>query len=110
MVGQNREKTVTFTPKGVNQSFVCGFKLQSQLLNCHLATGRIGKEGYRAPFPIDGPNQMPWVDEKSRGLGISCRNMTLQRQASGFGSAVIWQAPNIGKPENGLTAVDLFQR
>ncbi|MGL1418969.1 hypothetical protein ACSTI2_00140, partial [Vibrio parahaemolyticus] len=51
------EKVVTGFSMGVNQSSVGTDKVNS-IINCHLATGRIGKPGM-GPFSITGqPNAM----------------------------------------------------
>ena len=51
------EKTVTIYSQGVNQS-VSGTDKVSAILNCHLATARIGKPGM-GPFSVTGqPNAM----------------------------------------------------
>lgn len=53
----NTEKTVTLYSQGVNQSS-SGTDKSNSIINCHLATGRIGKEGM-GPFSITGqPNAM----------------------------------------------------
>lgn len=53
----DHQKTVTLFSQGVNQS-VCGTDKVNAILNCHLATGRIGRPG-SAPFSITGqPNAM----------------------------------------------------
>ena len=51
------DKTVTFYSQGVNQS-ATGTDKCNAIINCHLATGRIGREG-TGPFSITGqPNAM----------------------------------------------------
>ena len=51
------DKVMTLYSQGVNQS-VCGSDKVNSILNCHLATGRIGKEGC-GPFSLTGqPNAM----------------------------------------------------
>ncbi|MBN8430566.1 nitrate reductase [Microbulbifer salipaludis] len=51
------EKTVSFYSQGVNQSST-GTDKNNTIINCHLATGRIGKPGC-GPFSITGqPNAM----------------------------------------------------
>ena len=53
----NTEKVVTVYSQGVNQSS-CGTDKVNAILNCHLATGRIGRPGM-GPFSITGqPNAM----------------------------------------------------
>ncbi|MDG1409058.1 MAG: molybdopterin-dependent oxidoreductase, partial [Octadecabacter sp.] len=51
------KKVVTIYSQGVNQS-ICGTDKVNAILNCHLATGRIGKVG-SGPFSVTGqPNAM----------------------------------------------------
>ncbi|MGV6807354.1 MAG: molybdopterin-dependent oxidoreductase, partial [bacterium] len=51
------EKTLTFYSQGINQSS-SGTDKCNAIINCHLATGRIGREGM-GPFSITGqPNAM----------------------------------------------------
>ncbi|MEZ5528664.1 MAG: nitrate reductase [Porticoccaceae bacterium] len=53
----NTEKTVTFYSQGINQSS-SGTDKGNAIINCHLATGRVGKVG-AGPFSITGqPNAM----------------------------------------------------
>jgi assimilatory nitrate reductase catalytic subunit len=53
---RDTEKTVTLFSQGINQS--SGVDKGNAIINCHLATGRIGKPG-AAPFSITGqPNAM----------------------------------------------------
>lgn len=53
----NTPKTVTVYSQGVNQS-ACGTDKVNAIVNCHLATGRIGRPG-TGPFSVTGqPNAM----------------------------------------------------
>ncbi|GGX38938.1 nitrate reductase [Tateyamaria omphalii] len=99
------EKVVTVYSQGVNQSN-CGTDKVNAILNCHLATGRIGRPGM-GPFSVTGqPNAMG--GREVGGLSNMLANhLELgdpdHRQAvQGF-----WDSPAMcSKP--GLKAVDLF--
>ncbi|PVZ70688.1 nitrate reductase [Pelagibaculum spongiae] len=99
------DKTVTAYCMGVNQSR-CGSDKANAIINCHLATGRIGKPG-ASPFSLTGqPNAMG-----GREVGGLATQLAAHM---GFETDSIdrvkrfWSAPNITtKP--GLKAVDLFQ-
>jgi len=100
------EKTVTFYSQGVNQSS-SGVDKCNAIINCHLATGRIGKEG-TGPFSITGqPNAMG-----GREVGGLANQLAAHMDFATPGAQELvqrfWQAPNMAT-ENGLKAVDLFQ-
>lgn len=96
------EKVVTIYSQGVNQS-TSGADKVNAILNCHLATGRIGREGM-GPFSITGqPNAMG-----GREVG-GLANMLAAHMDFDKADTVsrFWNAPNIAvKP--GLKAVELF--
>ncbi|MBJ7538456.1 nitrate reductase [Marinomonas transparens] len=99
-------KTVTFYSQGVNQSS-SGVDKCNAIINCHLATGRIGKEG-AGPFSITGqPNAMG-----GREVGGLANQLAAHMDFATPGAQDLvqrfWQAPNMAT-ENGLKAVDLFQ-
>ncbi|MBN8938265.1 MAG: molybdopterin-dependent oxidoreductase [Rhizobiales bacterium] len=98
------ERTVTLYSQGVNQS-AQGTDKVSAILNCHLATGRIGRAGM-GPFSLTGqPNAMG-----GREVG-GLANMLAAHM--GFSSVEIdrvrrfWGAPRMAERE-GLKAVALF--
>lgn len=98
------ERWVTGFSQGVNQSSQ-GTDKGNALINCHLATGRIGKPGM-GPFSITGqPNAMG-----GREVG-GLANMLAAHM--GFAPADVartgrfWNAPQMAEKE-GLKAVDLF--
>jgi assimilatory nitrate reductase catalytic subunit len=101
----NTERTVTLYSQGINQS-VSGTDKVNAILNCHFATGRIGKPGM-GPFSLTGqPNAMG-----GREVGGLATQLAAHM---GFAAADIdrvrrfWGSPRIAaKP--GLKAVDLFQ-
>ncbi|WP_198411360.1 nitrate reductase [Marinimicrobium alkaliphilum] len=99
------ERTVTVYSQGVNQSSAGSDKVNA-ILNCHLATGRIGKPG-AGPFSVTGqPNAMG--GREVGGLAntlaghMEFGNPQHHKTLSDF-----WQAPALAR-EPGLKAVDLF--
>ena len=100
------KKVVTIYSQGVNQS-TCGSDKVNAILNCHLASGRIGKPG-AGPFSVTGqPNAMG--GREVGGLANMLANH-LDIENPNHRSAVqkFWASPTIcTKP--GLKAVDLFK-
>ena len=99
------ERVITVFSQGVNQSSQ-GVDKVNAIINCHLATGRIGKPG-AAPFSFTGqPNAMG-----GREVG-GLANMLAAHM--GFDPVSIdrvrrfWEAPNITKNE-GLKAIQMFE-
>ncbi|MEE4379578.1 MAG: nitrate reductase [Candidatus Competibacteraceae bacterium] len=99
------EKTVTVYSQGVNQSSYGTDKVNA-IINCHLATGRVGKLG-SGPFSVTGqPNAMG-----GREVGGLANTLAAHRD---FDAADIdsvgrfWQAERMASTP-GLKAVDLFQ-
>lgn len=98
------EKSVTLYSQGVNQSSSGTDKVNS-ILNCHLATGRIGKEGM-GPFSMTGqPNAMG-------GREVGGLANTLAAHMDFTEDSIdrvqrFWQAPNMAT-QPGLMAVDMF--
>ena len=100
------EKVVTIYSQGVNQSD-CGTDKVNAILNCHLATGRIGKQGM-GPFSVTGqPNAMG--GREVGGLANMLANH-LELANPDHRQAVqdFWESPTICT-EPGLKAVDLFE-
>ncbi|WP_268888263.1 nitrate reductase [Maribrevibacterium harenarium] len=100
------EKTLTFYSQGVNQSS-SGVDKGNAIINCHLVTGRIGKEG-AGPFSITGqPNAMG-----GREVGGLANQLAAHMDFATPGAIEtvqrFWQAPAMAT-ENGLKAVDMFQ-
>jgi len=98
-------RVVTFYSQGVNQS-AQGTDKVNAILNCHLATGRIGKVG-ASPFSLTGqPNAMG-----GREVGGLANQLAAHM---GFTPADIdrvrrfWQAPRIATRE-GTKAVQMFE-
>lgn len=102
----NTPRVVTVYSQGVNQS-ACGTDKVNAILNCHLATGRIGKPGM-GPFSVTGqPNAMG--GREVGGLANMLANH-LDIENADHRAAVqdFWQSPTIST-QPGLKAVDLFQ-
>jgi assimilatory nitrate reductase catalytic subunit len=100
------EKTVTAFTMGVNQSTSGADKVNS-IINCHLATGRIGRPGM-GPFSLTGqPNAMG-----GREVGGLANMLAAHMELDDPGQRALlqdfWQSPRMAdKP--GLKAVDLFR-
>ncbi|MCC2607103.1 nitrate reductase [Planctobacterium marinum] len=100
-------RSVTFYSMGVNQSS-SGVDKSNAIINCHLATGKIGKTGC-GPFSITGqPNAMG--GREVGGLAnMLAAHMDIDNTAHRELVKSFWQSPTIAnKP--GLKAVDLFQQ
>lgn len=99
------ERVVTVYSQGVNQSSAGTDKVNA-IINCHLATGRIGRAGM-GPFSITGqPNAMG-----GREVGGLANQLAAHMQFDDPDDRValkaFWHAPAL--PEKaGLKAVDLF--
>jgi len=99
------KKVVTVYSQGVNQS-ACGTDKVNAILNCHLATGRIGKVG-AGPFSVTGqPNAMG--GREVGGLSNMLANhLDIENADHRASVQEFWQSPTIcNRP--GLKAVDLF--
>src|SRR5262249_1558438 len=100
------QRTVTVYSQGVNQS-ASGTDKVNAIINCHLATGRIGKPGM-GPFSVTGqPNAMG--GREVGGLAnMLAAHMDLHDAAHRDRVQRFWNAPAIAsKP--GLKAVDMFR-
>ncbi len=100
------QKVVTVYSQGVNQSESGSDKVNA-ILNCHLATGRIGKPGC-GPFSVTGqPNAMG--GREVGGLAnmlanhLDIENPDHRDCVQGF-----WNSPTMST-QAGLKAVDMFQ-
>lgn len=97
-------KVVTAFSQGVNQSSEGTNKVVA-ILNCHLATGRIGKVG-AGPFSITGqPNAMG-----GREVGGLANQLAAHRDFVEADLEVVrrfWNAPNLAQ-KPGLKAVEMF--
>jgi assimilatory nitrate reductase catalytic subunit len=97
-------RTVTVYSQGVNQS-VSGTDKVNAILNCHLATGRIGKPG-AGPFSVTGqPNAMG-----GREVGGLANQLAAHMRFTPDDCDRVrrfWQAPALATTP-GLKAIDLF--
>jgi len=101
------EKTVTLYSQGVNQSSQ-GTDKVSAIINCHLATGRIGKPGM-GPFSITGqPNAMGGREVGGLANMLAC-HMNLENAEHRDIVQRFWQSPTMAE-KPGLKAVDLFKK
>jgi assimilatory nitrate reductase catalytic subunit len=99
-------RVVTVYSQGVNQSSAGTDKVNA-IINCHLATGRIGKPG-EGPFSITGqPNAMG-----GREVGGLANMLAAQMELSDPDHRRIvsdfWQSPSIAQSA-GFKATDLFR-
>ena len=98
------EKTITFYSQGINQSS-SGTDKGNAIINCHLATGRIGKVG-AGPFSITGqPNAMG-----GREVGGLANQLAAHMDYTPEALETVaefWQTDNLSQ-QPGLKAVDLF--
>ncbi|MDJ0450717.1 nitrate reductase [Methylocystis sp. JR02] len=100
------ERVVTVYSQGVNQS-IHGTDKVNAILNCHLATGRIGKPG-AGPFSVTGqPNAMGGREVGGLANQLAC-HMELHDPRHQDIVRRYWRSPTIAtKP--GLKAIDLFK-
>jgi len=99
------EKTVTVYSQGVNQSS-SGTDKVNAIINCHLATGRIGRAGM-GPFSVTGqPNAMGGrevgglANQLAAHMDFTAPDLDKVRR--------FWQAPRVAT-QAGLKAVDMFR-
>ena len=100
------QKVVTVFSQGVNQSS-SGTDKVNAIINCHLATGRIGRPGM-GPFSVTGqPNAMGGREVGGMANMLACH---LDIENPGHLGAVqtFWKAPNMAR-KPGLKAVDTFR-
>ncbi len=99
-------KVVTVYSQGINQSD-SGTDKVNAILNCHLATGRIGHPGM-GPFSVTGqPNAMGGREVGGLANMLACHleleNPTHRAAVQGF-----WASPRMAE-KPGLKAVDMFR-
>jgi len=100
------ERTVTVFSQGVNQSSSGADKVNS-IINCHLATGRLGKPGM-GPLSVTGqPNAMGGREVGGLANMLACH---LDLEDSAHRSAVqdFWGSPKMPEAA-GHKAVDMFR-
>ncbi len=99
-------RMVTAFSQGVNQS-AHGTETVQAILNLHLATGRIGKEG-AAPFSLTGqPNAMGGREVGGLATQLAA-HVGFDDDIARARLARFWRAPNLASAP-GLKAVDLFE-
>jgi assimilatory nitrate reductase catalytic subunit len=98
-------RTITLFSQGINQSS-SGTDKGNAIINCHLATGRVGLPG-ASPFSITGqPNAMG-----GREVGGLANQLAVHRAFTPESIAAVgnfWNAPNMARAP-GLKAVQLFE-
>lgn len=101
-----QEKVVTLYSQGVNQS-TSGVDKSNAIINCHLASGKIGYEG-AGPFSITGqPNAMGGREVGGLANQLAA-HMDFTQPENVDRIKRFWHASNIAQYE-GLKAVDMFQ-
>ncbi|MEL6766389.1 MAG: molybdopterin-dependent oxidoreductase [Pseudomonadota bacterium] len=100
------ERTVTVFSQGVNQSSAGTDKVNA-IINCHLATGRIGRPGM-GPFSVTGqPNAMG--GREVGGLAnMLAAHLAIENETHREAVKDFWRAPTICE-RPGLKAVDMFE-
>lgn len=99
------ERTVTLYSQGVNQSS-CGTDKVNAIINCHLATGRLGRPGM-GPFSLTGqPNAMGGREVGGLANQLAA-HMSFADPAAIDRVRRFWNAPRMAT-RPGLKAVDLF--
>ncbi len=99
------EKTVTAWSQGVNQARQGTDKVNA-IINCHLATGRIGKPGC-GPFSLTGqPNAMGGREVGGLANQLAA-HMEFNRADDIDRVSRFWNAAHMAQ-QPGLTAVDMF--
>ncbi|NIZ10830.1 nitrate reductase [Pseudooceanicola sp. HF7] len=100
------EKVVTVYSQGVNQSSSGSDKVNA-ILNCHLATGRIGRPGM-GPFSVTGqPNAMGGREVGGLANTLAC-HMDIENPDHRQALRQFWDAEAMPEKQ-GLKAVDMFQ-
>ncbi len=100
------EKVVTLYSQGVNQS-VFGTDKVNAILNCHLATGRIGRPGM-GPFSVTGqPNAMGGREVGGLANMLAC-HLEIENPAHRTAVQGFWKSPVMAE-RPGLKAVDMFR-
>ncbi len=101
------KKVVTLYSQGVNQSS-SGTDKSNSIINCHLATGRIGKPAM-GPFSITGqPNAMGGREVGALSNQLAA-HMELNNPAHHDLVSRFWQTDNLASVA-GLQAVDMFEQ
>lgn len=100
------QKVITIYSQGVNQS-TSGADKVNAILNCHLATGRIGKPGM-GPLSVTGqPNAMGGREVGGLANMLAC-HLDLENPDHRTAVRDFWRAPHVPVAP-GLKAVDMFR-
>ncbi|MBZ9809908.1 MULTISPECIES: nitrate reductase [unclassified Mesorhizobium] len=99
-------KTVTVYSQGVNQSS-SGTDKVNAIINCHLATGRIGKPG-AGPFSVTGQPNAMGGREVGGMANMLAAHMEIENSRHRERVKRFWNAPDIAQ-KPGLKAVDMFR-
>jgi assimilatory nitrate reductase catalytic subunit len=100
------EKAVTVYSQGVNQSSNGTDKVNA-IINCHLATGRIGKPGM-GPFSVTGqPNAMGGREVGGLANALAA-HMEIENPEHRQRVQRFWRSPRMAA-QQGLKAVDMFR-
>ncbi len=102
----NTSKAVTVYSQGVNQS-VCGTDKVNAIINCHLATGRIGKPG-TGPFSVTGQPNAMGGREVGGMANMLAAHMDIENNHHRDLVQSFWKSPTIATKQ-GLKAVDMFK-
>ncbi|MBW8910068.1 MAG: molybdopterin-dependent oxidoreductase [Mesorhizobium sp.] len=99
-------KTVTVYSQGVNQSS-WGTDKVNAIINCHLATGRIGKPG-AGPFSVTGQPNAMGGREVGGMANMLAAHMEIENPGHRDRVQRFWNAPAVAQ-KPGLKAVEMFQ-
>ncbi|MER9924122.1 molybdopterin-dependent oxidoreductase [Mesorhizobium sp. M0048] len=98
-------KTVTVYSQGVNQSS-SGTDKVNAIINCHLATGRIGKPG-AGPFSVTGQPNAMGGREVGGMANMLAAHMEIENPEHRNRVQRFWHAPAVAE-KPGLKAVEMF--
>ena len=98
---------VTVFSQGVNQSSAGTDKVNA-IINCHLATGRIGKPG-AGPFSVTGQPNAMGGREVGGFVNTLAAHVDLHDEAGRAAVQAFWRSPTIATRQ-GPKAVDMFER
>ncbi|MER9015932.1 molybdopterin-dependent oxidoreductase [Mesorhizobium sp. M0898] len=99
-------KTVTVYSQGVNQSS-SGTDKVNAIINCHLATGRIGKPG-AGPFSVTGQPNAMGGREVGGMANMLAAHMEIENPEHRERVQRFWNAPTVAE-KPGLKAVEMFR-
>ena len=100
------EKVVTVYSQGVNQA-ANGTDRVNSIINCHLATGRIGRLGM-GPLSVTGqPNAMGGREVGGLANMLAC-HLDIENPDHRTAVQDFWQSPAVPETQ-GLKAVDMFE-